>query len=264
MNINAGTVYLVGAGPGDPGLITVRGLSLLRQADVIVHDRLVARELIDEVRPGAEVIDVGKTPGAHRYAQSWINALIVDRAQAGFDVLRLKGGDPFVFGRGFEELEACRRGGVECIVVPGVSSAIAAPAAAGIPVTQRGEVRSFAVVTGRVAPDAPGPELDYRALASMDTLVILMGRSNLPELAAGLLGAGRDPSTPVACVEKGTMREQRVVTATLATVVSVAERASLGAPMVFVIGSVAKHATANAINEMALAESNHRTKFQVG
>ncbi len=264
MSINAGTVYLVGAGPGDPGLITVRGLSLLRQADVIVHDRLVARELIDEVRPGAEVIDAGKTPAAHRYAQSWINALIVDRAQAGFDVVRLKGGDPFVFGRGFEELQACRRGGIECVVVPGVSSAIAAPAAAGIPVTQRGEVRSFAVVTGRVAPDAPGPKLDYRALAAMDTVVILMGRSNLPELAAGLLSAGKDPSTSVACIERGTMREQRVVKATLATIATAAEEASLRAPMVFVIGSVAKHATADAINEMASTKPNQRAKFQIG
>lgn len=264
MNIKAGTVYLVGAGPGDPGLITVRGLMLLRQADVIVHDRLVARELIDEVRPDAEVIDAGKTPGAHRYAQGWINALIVDRAQAGFDVVRLKGGDPFVFGRGFEELEACRSGGVECVVVPGVSSAIAAPAAAGIPVTQRGEVRSFAVVTGCVAPDSPSPELDYRALAAMDTVVILMGRSNLPEIAAGLLCAGKDPSTSVACVERGTMREQRVVKATLATIASTAEQVSLRAPMVFVIGAVARHATTDAINDWASIKSSQRANFQVG
>lgn len=250
MSAVPGCVYLVGAGPGDPGLITVRGLELLHVADVVVHDRLVARELLGEVRAGAEIIDAGKTPGEHRYAQGWINALLVDRAKAGHQVVRLKGGDPFVFGRGFEEFEACHRAGVECVVIPGVSSAIAGPAAVGIPVTQRGKVRTLAVITGQVAPDAPGPELDYGALAAMDTVVILMGRSNLSDLTASLIDAGRDPATPAACIEQATTPQQRVIRATLATISEAADRALLRAPTVTVIGSVAAHAAGEKLSEL--------------
>ncbi len=242
MNIMRGTVYLVGAGPGDPGLVTVRGLALLRQADVIVHDRLVARELLDEARPGAEVIDAGKAPGAHRYAQSWINALLVDRARSGCSVVRLKGGDPFLFGRGYEEFAACREADVACVLVPGVTSAVAGPAAAGIPLTNRGAVRSVAVISGQVADDAPGPELDFQALARIDTIVILMGRANLRDLTASLIQAGRDPATPAACIEQATTPKQRVAVATLETIAEAADRDGIRAPVVTVVGEVAARA----------------------
>ncbi len=242
MKISPGTVYLVGAGPGDPGLMTVRGLALLRRADVIVHDRLVPREILDERRTGAEVIDVGKTPGTHRYAQSWINALLVDRARAGRSVVRLKGGDPFVFGRGFEEVTACCEAGVQCVVVPGVSSALAAPAAAGIPLTNRGTARSVAIITGQVEDETADSGLDFDALASMDTIVILMGRANLRELTESLIRAGCDPSTPAACIAQATMPRQRVSVATLGTIAVAADRDDLEAPVVTVIGSSVRQA----------------------
>ncbi len=247
MNIAPGMVYLIGAGPGDPGLITVRGLSLLRQADVVVHDRLVAGELLGEARSGAEVIDAGKAPGEHRFSQDWINALLVDRAKSGRSVARLKGGDPFLFGRGFEELIACRAAGVGCVVVPGVTSAVAAPASVGIPVTLRGAARSLAIVTGHAADDgAATSTLNYKALATMDTLVILMGRANLGKLTASLIDAGLDPATPAACIEQATTAQQRLTKATLATVAQAADRDGLCAPVVTVIGAVAAHADAAA------------------
>ncbi len=231
----SGAVHLVGAGPGDPGLITARGLDLLRRADVVVHDRLVGPELLHEARPGAELIDVGKGVGHVALAQDEINALLVERARRGQLVVRLKGGDPFVFGRGSEELVACREAGVEVAVVPGVSSAIAAPAAAGIPVTARGVARSFAVVTAHQA-DGDGPNIG--ALAAADTIVVLKGRAALPRLTARLLAAGRPPDTPAACVQSATTSAQRVAVATLATIAEVAEREGLEAPMVTVIGEV--------------------------
>jgi uroporphyrin-III C-methyltransferase len=235
----SGAVQLVGAGPGDPGLITARGLELLRRADVVVHDRLAGPELLHEARPGAELIDVGKGVGHVALAQDEINALLVERARRGQTVVRLKGGDPFVFGRGSEELAACRDAGVEVSVVPGVSSAIAGPAAAGIPVTARGVARSFAVVTAHQM-DGDGP--DIGALAGVDTIVVLMGRAALPRLAARLLAAGRAPDTPAACVQSATTSAQRVVTATLATIAEAAEREGLEAPVVTVIGAVAAYA----------------------
>ena len=239
MKRHPGRVYLVGAGPGDPGLITVTGMELLRSADTIVHDRLVARSLLAEARDGAEIIDAGKAPGEHRFAQRWINALIVDRARRGRSVVRLKGGDPFMFGRGYEELTACRAVGVECVVIPGVSSALAAPAAAGIPVTNRGVARTVAIVTGQVAGDGSAPALDYAALAAMDTIVILMGRANLRELTRGLMDAGKHPTTPAACVQLGTPPSQRVTSATLSTLADAADADELVAPVVTVIGQVA-------------------------
>ena len=237
------TVYLVGAGPGDPELITVRGLRLLRRADVVVHDRLVARELLDHAGPDAEIIDAGKAPGQHRFCQTWINALIVDRAKRGLSVVRLKGGDPFVFGRGFEEFTACHDAGVPCVVIPGVSSAIAAPMAADIPVTTRGLVRSLAIITAEVAKDGSGPELDYNALAAMDTIVILMGRAKLGETCRALIEAGRSPQTPAACIERATTADQRTVRATLGTLERETDRANLQAPVVTVIGQVAAAAS---------------------
>jgi uroporphyrin-III C-methyltransferase len=234
-----GAVHLVGAGPGDPGLITARGLELLRQADVVVHDRLVGPELLHQARPDAELVDVGKGAGHAALAQEEINRLLVDRARRGRQVVRLKGGDPFVFGRGSEEVAACREAGVAVDVVPGVSSAIAAPAAAGIPVTARGIARSFAVLTAHQA--GPGPEApDVAALAGVDTLVVLMGRAALDRLARGLIEAGRPPDTPAACIQSATTARQRVTLATLATIAAAAERDGLEAPVVTVIGEVAR------------------------
>jgi len=234
-----GMVYLVGAGPGDPGLITVRGLALLRSAEVVVHDRLIDPSLLNEAARDAEIIDVGKSPGDHRARQENIQALLIDRARAGRVVVRLKGGDPFVFGRGFEELAACREVGVDCVVIPGVSSALAAPLAAGIPITSRRLVRSFAVVTGSIASDSQVPAVDYPALARIDAVVILMGREPLRNMARSLIDAGRDPATPVACIQGATTPRQRVVRATLATIADVADEQRIVAPVVTVIGAVA-------------------------
>ena len=228
-----GRVHLVGGGPGDPGLITARGLELLRSADVVVHDRLIGAELLREARNDAELIDVGKEPGHAAYSQAEINALLVDHAGAGRSVVRLKGGDSFVFGRGSEEAEACNQAGVPVEVVPGISSAIAGPAAAGIPVTARGLAQSFAVITGHTA-DAAAP-----SIPSADTIVVLMGRANLASLAAHLIASGRDPSTPAACIQSATTPEQRVTRATLASIAEAVERDGLEAPMVTVIGAVA-------------------------
>jgi len=251
-----GTVHLVGGGPGDPGLITARGLELLRRADVLVHDRLLGPALLDEARPGAEMVDVGKGRGHAVRSQEEINRLLVARARAGHTVVRLKGGDPFVFGRGSEELEACRAAGVPCEVVPGVSSAIAGPAAAGIPVTARGVARSFAVVTAHQAGESGATDL--RPLAAVDTIVVLMGRSGLPRFTADLIAAGRTPDTPAACIQSATTPDQRVTIATLSTIAEAAERDGLEAPVVTVIGEVARMGAAGltpvvAVEPMLLA-----------
>ena len=234
----AGTVYLIGAGPGDAELITVRGLRLLRQADVVVHDRLVAPELLHEVRPRAEVIDVGKHPGFQRFTQDEINTLLVDRARDGAVVARLKGGDPLIFGRGAEEALCCARAGVPCVVVPGVSSAHAVPAAAGIPVTHRGLGRSYAVITGQTDPTLGKAPIPYDSLAGIDTVIVLMGRSNLDQITARLIAAGRSPETPAACVEMGCTPQQQEVVGTLATIAAQASARGLRAPVVTVIGQV--------------------------
>lgn len=242
MNASPGFVYLVGAGPGDPGLITMHGFRLITQADVIVHDRLIPHELLDDARTDAEIIDVGKAAGRHRHAQLWINAILVARARDGKSVVRLKGGDPFVFGRGYEEWQSCRQAGIPCVAVPGVTSAIAGPAAAGIPVTHRGLVRSLTIVTASVAEaDAP-PPLDFRALSAMDTIVILMGRSRLADCSRGLIAAGKHPDTPAACIADATTADQRVVCGTLATIAARVDLAGLEAPVVTVIGPVAAFA----------------------
>jgi uroporphyrin-III C-methyltransferase len=233
-----GTVHLVGGGPGDPGLITSRGLDLLRSADIVVHDRLIGPELLQEARADAELIDVGKGPGHAPYRQDEINALLVAQARLGRTVVRLKGGDPFVFGRGSEEAAACREAGVPVYIVPGVSSALAAPAAAGIPVTARGLARSFAVITAHTA-EPGGGVTDVRTLAGVDTLVVLMGRASLGALTAQLIEAGRDPETPAACIQSATTPEQRVTRATLATIADAADRDGLQNPVVTVIGAVA-------------------------
>ena len=241
-----GSVHLVGAGPGDPGLITARGLDLLRQADVVVHDRLIGPELLGEARADARLIDVGKGPGHAAYSQTEINTLLVELAGAGRTVVRLKGGDPFVFGRGSEEVEACTAAGVEVNVVPGISSAIAGPAAAGIPVTARGLARSFTVITGHLADETPAQSsraasgrVAIPSPLSSDTIVVLMGRSNLGDLAGQLISEGWDPSTPAACIQSATTPEQRVTRATLATIAEAADRDGLESPVVTVIGAVA-------------------------
>lgn len=240
---SAGSVALVGAGPGDPGLITVKGLALLRGADVVLHDRLTSAALLVEARRDADVIDVGKLPGGGGTSQEAINALLVARASQGRTVVRLKGGDPFVFGRGSEELDACQAAGIPCVVVPGISSAIAVPAAAGIPVTARGESRSFAVITARgEGGDMPVAVEQLAASTGIETLVLLMGRSVLPELAAALIAAGRDPDTPAACIQEGTTARQRVTAATLATLAEAVERDGLTSPVVTVVGAVAARA----------------------
>lgn len=233
----SGTVYLVGAGPGDPGLITVKGLDILRRADVVIYDRLAAPDLLREARPDAELIDAGKQPQKHRLDQSEINALIISRAQKGLMVVRLKGGDPFVFGRGGEEAIACRDAGIPFVVVPGVTSAVAVPAYAGIPVTHRGVSTSFTVLTGHEAPD-DASSIDYAALVRLGgTLVLLMGMAHLPQIVTRLLDAGLAPETPAASIEWGTTERQRVIEATVATIVERA--AALQPPTITVIGAVA-------------------------
>ncbi|MBI1825860.1 MAG: uroporphyrinogen-III C-methyltransferase [Planctomycetes bacterium] len=249
MNSPSGIVYLVGAGPGDPGLITVRGRELLRAADVIVHDRLVSRELVALSRRDAEIIDVGKSPGNPQDSQERIHQILCDRAKTGKMVVRLKGGDPFVFGRGFEELQSCRQAGVPCIVIPGVSSAIAAPEIVGIPLTGRGISHSLAIITAEGAGGVP-PEYNYEALAAIDTLVILMGRAGLPRIVDSLRQAGRSPSTPAACIERATTPMQRVTVSTLGELVAAVERDGLKAPMVTVIGDAAAYPRTDEIGEM--------------
>ena len=233
-----GTVYLIGAGPGDPGLITVKGLDILRRADVVVYDRLAPSELLREARPDAELIDAGKQPTKHRLDQTEINSLLIERAQQGLMVARLKGGDPFVFGRGGEEAIACRDAGVPFVVIPGVSSAIAVPAYAGVPVTHRQVATAFTVLTGHEDPDSDANSIDYKALARLGgTLVLLMGVSNLPTIIARLLDAGLAPETPAVSIEQGTTAQQRTVEATVATIVERA--ADLKPPTITVIGAVA-------------------------
>jgi uroporphyrin-III C-methyltransferase len=232
-----GRVVLVGAGPGDPELITLRGLRWLRRADVLVCDRLVDASLLDEAPDRALRIFAGKSAGRHCLEQSAINTILVHHARRGRVVVRLKGGDPFVFGRGAEEVLACAAADIPVEVVPGVSSAIAVPAAAAIPVTHRGIASSFAVVTGHEDPGKPNAGVNWESLAtSVDTLVILMGVSALPAIARRLVAAGRPPATPAAVIARGTTASQEIVTGRLADIAARAARIS--APAVIVIGDV--------------------------
>lgn len=231
------TVYLVGAGPGDPGLLTVRGAAVLARADVVVYDRLSISSLLDLAPPTAERINVGKTPGHPTMPQDGINDLLVERGRAGQTVVRLKGGDPFVFARGGEESLALMEAGVPFEVVPGISSAIAAPAYAGIPVTMRHSSELFTVITGHEDPDKGG-ELDWQAVARLGgTIIVLMGIARLDKIVAQLRAGGLDPQTPVAVVRWGTRPEQHTVRATLATILD--RRDELASPSVIVIGKVA-------------------------
>lgn len=229
---------MVGAGPGDPGLITVRGLQVLRRSDVIVYDRLVHPAVLGQARPSTERIFAGKYPRGHPQAQHEINALLIDRARAGLTVTRLKGGDPFVFGRGGEECEALRAAGIRYKIVPGVTSAVAVPAYAGIPVTHRHHASAFAVVTGHECKG--DSDLDWSALARLPVLVILMGHRTLPEVCRRLLAQGTSPATPAAVVSNGTLPQQRTVTGTLATIAALAETAGLEPPSILVVGKVVR------------------------
>ncbi len=231
-----GIVYLVGAGPGEPGLITQRGLEILRSADVVVYDRLVHPDLLDEAPPWAERLFVGKRPGGHPIEQEKINALLIEAARAGHIVVRLKGGDPFVFGRGAEECEALRAAGVSCQVVPGVTSAIAAPAAAGIPVTHRRYASAFAVVTGHECDGAS--DLDWGALARLPALVFLMGLRALPEITTRLIAHGMRREMPAAVIASATLPNQCTVVGTLATIADRASKAGLEPPATLVVGEV--------------------------
>lgn len=238
--MSLGHVWLVGAGPGDPGLITVNGLAALRRADVVVYDRLASRELLDEAPTGAARIDAGKSADNHTLTQEEINALLVEHGQAGRRVVRLKGGDPYVFGRGGEEALALAEAGVPCTVIPGVTSAIGGLAMGGVPVTHRAVATSFAVVTGHEDPTKPHEGVDWARLAgATDTIVVLMGAARLDGIARALIDGGRAATTPAAVVQEASTPRQRAVTGTLATIAEVARAARIAAPALFVVGDVA-------------------------
>ncbi len=234
----AGKVYLVGAGPGDPELITLKGLRCLRQADAVLYDRLISPRLLEETRPGAELIFVGKEAGYHLMPQEQINALLVEHARRGQIVVRLKGGDPFVFGRGGEEAQTLAEAGIPFEIVPGVTSAIAAPAYAGIPVTHRDFTSSVTIVTGHKG-NTSSPQVNWEALAALGgTLVVLMGVKALPDFTRKLIAGGMDAALPAAVIQEGTTEQQRVVTGTLGTIAQQAIEAGLTSPALTVVGRV--------------------------
>jgi len=231
-----GIVYIIGGGPGDPDLITVKGLKYLRQADVVLYDRLVAEELLAEASPRAELIDVGKEPKRHRRSQGEINTLLIEKAKEGKSVVRLKGGDPFVFGRGGEECQALAQAGIRYEVIPGVSSVIAAPAYAGIPVTQRGVTTSFTVIAGHTG--GAEADVDWDSIPRNGTIIFVMGVEHMPQIVISLIAHGYLPETPAAVIEKGTTPNQVVVTATLADIVEKA--AHLQPPSILIVGEVVR------------------------
>ncbi|GAA1092333.1 uroporphyrinogen-III C-methyltransferase [Tsukamurella strandjordii] len=233
-------VALVGGGPGDPDLITVRGRALLAVADVVVADRLAPPRLLAELAPNVEVIDAAKVPYGRAMAQQAINQVLIDRAREGKFVVRLKGGDPYVFGRGYEELEALAAEGIPVTVVPGITSSIAAPSAAGIPVTHRGVTHEFVVVSGHVPPGHPDSLVDWDALGRLrGTVVVLMAVERLGVIADALIAGGRSADTPAAVVENATTGGQRTVRGTLATIAADAAAADVKPPAVLVVGPVA-------------------------
>jgi uroporphyrinogen III methyltransferase/synthase len=231
---------LVGAGPGDPGLITVRGLAALRAADVVVYDRLASQTLLELAPSHAERLYAGKSARRHAMTQAQINRTLLSRARRGVTVVRLKGGDPFVFGRGGEEAEALAAAGIPFEVVPGVTSATAGPAAAGIPVTHRDTAASVAIATAHEAPGKAGSRLDWRALAGADTVVLLMGVERLEAAAAALVAAGKPRGTPAAVIASATLPSQRTVTAPLSRIASAARRAGIEPPAITVVGDVVR------------------------
>ncbi|WP_405139058.1 uroporphyrinogen-III C-methyltransferase [Nocardia sp. NBC_01388] len=236
----AAGVALIGGGPGDPDLITVRGRRLLARANLVVADRLAPPELLAELGPDVEVVDAAKIPYGRAMAQEAINTALIEGAKAGKFVVRLKGGDPYVFGRGYEELEACVEAGVPVTVVPGVTSAISVPALAGIPVTHRGVTHEFVVVSGHVAPDHPDSLVDWPALARLrGTIVLLMAVERIDKFADALLEGGRAANTPVTIVQEGSLRTQRIVRADLSTVAEQVRAEAIRPPAIIVIGPTA-------------------------
>ncbi len=234
---SSGLVSLVGSGPGDPDLITLKGLRRLREADLIVHDRLIPERLLGERRIGARLIDVGKAPGRHGFSQTQINALLVAQGRRGLKVVRLKGGDPFVFGRGGEEAEVLDAEGIPFEIVPGISSSIAAPAYAGIPVTHRAQTGAFAVVT---AHDLDSPGTDWEALSRIGTLVVLMGLGRLGALSERLIRHGLPAETPAAVISRACTSSQQVARGTLADIEQAAKH--LPTPATVVIGGTVDYA----------------------
>ena len=236
-----GKVYLVGAGPGDPGLITVKGMECLNQADVVIYDHLASAKLLKYAREDAETICAGKQHGSHTLPQDEMNKLMIEKARQGHTVVRLKGGHPFIFGRGGEEAEALAAERIPFEVVPGITSAIAAPAYAGIPLTHRKYTASVGIVTGHEDSTKPDSTVDWSKLATgVGTLVILMGVKNLAKIVEKLISAGRDPKTPVALVRWGTTPQQTTLVGTLETIVAQAETAKLKPPVAIVVGEVVK------------------------
>ncbi len=235
-----GKVYLVGAGPGSPELLTLKAAALIRGADVIVYDRLIQEEVLALANPAAERLYMGKSLGKHDSRQDEIHELLVLKAREGKTVVRLKGGDPFVFGRGGEEAEYLCDHGIPFDVVPGVCSALSAPLAAGIAVTHREAASSLAICTGHNANDAAGKRIDWNALARIDTLVFLMGVHNVEKIARKLMEAGRPPDTPVAIIQQAFWPEEAVLTATLETIVEECRRADITPPATLVIGEVVR------------------------
>ncbi len=237
----SGRVYIVGAGPGDPELLTLKAVRLLREADVVVYDRLIPEEALGYAKPGAELVYAGKQPGRHALTQEEINRLLLEKACQGKTVVRLHGGDPYVFGRGEEECMFLLSRGVSCEVVPGVSSVTAGPAYAGIPVTSRGVASSFAAATGREAPGKERRHVYYgRLMKAVDTLVVVMGVGNLEAIVREMLEEGVPPSLPVAIVEKASTPAQRVVVGTLGDIVEKAREAGVKPPAVIVFGEVVR------------------------
>ncbi len=236
-----GKVYLVGAGPGDPGLITVRAVQVIKEADAVVYDNLVSEDVLALAPRGAEMHDAGKSGGRHKLEQDEINELMVSLANEGKTVVRLKGGDPYLFGRGGEEAEHLASRGIRVEVVPGVTSAVAVPALAGIPVTHRDFSSAVTIVTGHESPTKKGSEVDWARLAKLrSTIVVLMGVKNLPDIASTLVREGRPASTPVAIIERGTSEEEAVVTGTLGNISRKAKAAGVKPPAIIVIGDVVR------------------------
>jgi uroporphyrin-III C-methyltransferase len=234
-----GEVILVGGGPGDPDLLTIGGLRALREADVVLYDHLAPLACLAETKPGAVLVDVGKLPRGRQTAQTDINALLVEHARTGATVVRFKGGDPFVLGRGSEEWLACAEAGIPVRVIPGVSSAIAGPELAGIPLTHRGLTQSFSVVSGHVGPDHPASTVNWDALAhESGTIVILMGVAHLGEICAGLVARGLAADTPAAIVARAATPDQRTLRGTVGTLPGIAAEAGVEPPALTVIGAV--------------------------
>ncbi|MCP3901455.1 MAG: uroporphyrinogen-III C-methyltransferase, partial [Desulfobacteraceae bacterium] len=239
MTENYGKIFLIGAGPGDPGLITLKAMECIKNADVVVYDYLAAPALLNYANKNAEVIYVGKKGGDHTLSQDGINNLLIEKAKQGFDVARLKGGDPFIFGRGGEEAELIFENNIPFEIIPGVTSAIAAPAYAGIPLTHREHASSVSIITGHEDPTKEESSIEWESFAkSTSTLVFLMGVKNLPGIVKNLKSHGKDPQTPVALVRWGTTSKHRSVTGNLENIIEKVKQAGLKSPAIIVIGSV--------------------------